>query len=89
MLQPSVSSSFKIAKALEYFIINDPNKKHSTHSKKLLQKKMRKIRITLLKIIFLIPLESREVATMLEAEPNAFAKDSAKEKSPSPTSSIL
>jgi hypothetical protein len=50
---------------------------------------MRKIRITLLKIIFLIPLESREVATMLEAEPNAFAKDSAKEKSPSPTSSIL
>jgi hypothetical protein len=36
-----------------------------------------------------VPLESREVATMLEAEPNAFAKDSAKEKSPSPTSSIL
>jgi hypothetical protein len=36
-----------------------------------------------------VPLESREVATMLEAEENAIAKQSAKEKSPSPTSNIL
>jgi hypothetical protein len=36
-----------------------------------------------------IPLESKEVAVMLAAVPNAFAKHAAKEKSPSPTSSIL
>lgn len=36
-----------------------------------------------------IPLLSKEVATMLKAEPNALAKQSEKEKSPSPTSKIL
>jgi hypothetical protein len=46
MLQPSVSSSSKIAKALEYFNINDPNKKHLTHSKKIVTKKKDKIRTT-------------------------------------------
>ncbi|CAK9145041.1 unnamed protein product [Ilex paraguariensis] len=36
-----------------------------------------------------IPLESREVATIFKAYPNASAKDAEKEKSPSPTSKIL
>lgn len=37
----------------------------------------------------LIPLSLKDVATMLTAEPNALAKQSEKEKSPSPTSKIL
>ena len=36
-----------------------------------------------------IPLESREIATMLRAEPKDLAKQAAKEKSPSPTSNIF
>lgn len=35
-----------------------------------------------------VPLESREVATMFLAVPNALAKQSENEKSPSPTSKI-
>jgi hypothetical protein len=37
----------------------------------------------------LLPSEYREVATMLVAEPKASAKQTAKEKSPSPTRSIF
>jgi len=35
-----------------------------------------------------VPLESKEVATMFSAVPNALAKLSENEKSPSPTSRI-
>ena len=38
--------------------------------------------------IYYIPQESREEATMLEAEPKDRAKQREKEKSPSPTNSI-
>jgi len=36
-----------------------------------------------------VPLESKEVATMFVAVPNALAKHSENEKSPSPTSKIF